>query len=267
MINVIAEIGWNFIGDMSLAKDMIHAAKKAGANTVKFQYWDPANLKSGAWDEDGRREIYNKAKLSKERINILISEADKVELKPLFSVFSKEGAEFIRDLKCKAVKIPSHEAYNKDLINYCVDNFSEVFISLGALSEEELLSAVKLVEGKDNVNLMHCVSSYPCPNDIVNLPKLSWIKSQHAFCGLSDHSPSLISGAMAVALGVTTIEKHFTTDKNLPGRDNKFALDEPEMTDYVSNIRAAEQMMLDHGLGIQSNEKDIVANYRGRWSA
>ena len=67
-IEIIAEIGWNHMGDNTLAKEMIKSAKENGADTVKFQYWDPAHLKSGVWDTDGRREIYNKAALTEEKV-------------------------------------------------------------------------------------------------------------------------------------------------------------------------------------------------------
>ena len=55
---------------ISLAKKMILSAKKSGADYVKFQIWDPQFLKSGAWDNDGRRKIYEKAALSLENICI-----------------------------------------------------------------------------------------------------------------------------------------------------------------------------------------------------
>ena len=67
-IEIIAEIGWNHMGDISLATEMIKSARENGANTVKFQYWDPAHLKSGVWDTDGRREIYNNAALTEEKV-------------------------------------------------------------------------------------------------------------------------------------------------------------------------------------------------------
>ena len=56
MIKIIAEIGWDHMGDMDLAETMIKSASESGANIVKFQYWDPAYLKKGDWDDDGRRE-------------------------------------------------------------------------------------------------------------------------------------------------------------------------------------------------------------------
>ena len=66
---IIAEIGWNHMGDESLAESMIESASKSGATVAKFQYWDPKYLKSGEWDTDGRREIYNKAALTEQKIN------------------------------------------------------------------------------------------------------------------------------------------------------------------------------------------------------
>ena len=59
-MEVIAEIGWNHMGEEDLAKKMISAASSSGANTVKFQYWDPQYLVPGAWDEDGRRKSMRK---------------------------------------------------------------------------------------------------------------------------------------------------------------------------------------------------------------
>ena len=65
MIKSIAEIGWNHMGDMVLAKEMISAAADAGADYAKFQTWSVSRLKHGPWDDDGRREIYIKADLKK----------------------------------------------------------------------------------------------------------------------------------------------------------------------------------------------------------
>ena len=64
MTKIIAEIGWNHMGDMSLAKEMIVAAAENGADFAKFQTWSVKRLKSGDWDVDGRREIYEKAELT-----------------------------------------------------------------------------------------------------------------------------------------------------------------------------------------------------------
>ena len=61
---LVAEIGWNHMGDMPLAEKMISEASKSGAEYCKFQTWSVKNLKEGPWDKDGRRELYNKAELT-----------------------------------------------------------------------------------------------------------------------------------------------------------------------------------------------------------
>ena len=76
-IKLIAEIGWNHMGDMNLAKEMISAAAECGADIVKFQTWSESNLKPGPWDNDGRRDIYKKAELSLDDHNILKSDCEK----------------------------------------------------------------------------------------------------------------------------------------------------------------------------------------------
>ena len=66
---------------------MISAAKTSGANIVKFQYWDPKYLKDGPWDSDGRREIYNKAALTPEKVIELKEISESIGCIFLISVF------------------------------------------------------------------------------------------------------------------------------------------------------------------------------------
>ena len=73
---VIAEIGWNHMGDMELAEKMIIRAKESGADIAKFQTWQVSRLKEGEWDLDGRKEIYIKAELS-EKDHILLMQVCK----------------------------------------------------------------------------------------------------------------------------------------------------------------------------------------------
>ena len=159
----IAEIGWNFMGDMELAKKMIQSAKRAGATTVKFQYWNPSKLKAGDWDHDGRREIYENAKLDTDKISKLLEFCHEVDIKFLISVFNAEDAKIMSDLDILEIKIPSHEITNVALHNFCLQNFEKIYLSCGACTEKELLSICELYKHKKtNCDLvaMHCVSSY-----------------------------------------------------------------------------------------------------------
>jgi len=264
----IAEIGWNFMGDMQLAEQMINTAKSSGATHVKFQYWKESNLKPGKWDEDGRREIYRSAQLNEERIESLKELAKKNNLISFFSVFSISSINKLKSLGEEIIKVPSHEIYNLDLVKNCFEKFHCVILSTGACKENELIEVANLsnkFEGK--LIVMHCVSSYPCTSDKINLPRLEILSRLFpgAVLGLSDHTPSTIVPAISVAFGVRVIEKHFTIDNDLPGRDNKFALLPNQFKQMVINFDEAISACQFQGLGAQSSEEDIIKNYRGRW--
>ena len=265
-MKIIAEIGWTHMGDLSLAEEMIEKASSSGSNIVKFQYWDPKYLKPGDWDTDGRREIYNKAVLTEEKIKSLMQISKKYNQEFLISVFGTKGAAFMNDLGIKSIKIPSHETTNLKLLSYCVNNFDYIYFSAGASSSDEILTALEILNnGKAGFCLMHCVSSYPCGDDRINLPRLKWLQELCPVIGLSDHTSSTVIPAISLGLGVTVIEKHFTSDHELPGRDNKFALEPKEFQEMCENIVVASNSMIDHGLEYQDIESDTVENYRGRW--
>lgn len=265
---IIAEIGWNFMGDMKLAEEMIVQAKASGANVAKFQYWNPSRLEAGPWDTDGRREIYESAKLNKDKISFLENLCKQNEIDFLISAFNVIDAKFLKDLGLESIKIPSHEVANFELHEYAAMNFNQVYASLGAGTVEEVEATISIYKtlftGKSWVG-MHCVSSYPCPSKEANLPRINFLKERCDIVGYSDHTSDLITPVVAVSMGVKVIEKHFTTDKNLPGRDNKFALDAAEFKQMVENIRIAELALIEHGNGPMDIEADTMENYRGRW--
>ena len=112
---------------------------------------------------------------------------------------------------------------------------------------------------------MHCVSSYPCEITQINLPRLNFLKKLHYNIGLSDHTSSEYVPSYSVIYGATVIEKHFTTDNNLDGRDNKFALEPNAFKKMTDQIKLADLANTKLGINFQESERDIVENYRGRW--
>lgn len=261
---LVAEIGWNFLGDLSLAKKMILSAKKSGADAVKFQMWNPKNLTPGKWDKDGRREIYNKAFLDKKKYLILKRYSKKIKIESFVSIFSAKQIDILKECNDKIVKIPSHEAYNLKLINECIKKFKIVIISAGALKKSELLKLLKF--NKKNVIMLHCVSSYPLKIENCNFSKFDYLKTKFKNVGYSGHYQGVDDAIHAISKGSCLIEKHFTTNNNLKGRDNKFAIKSNEMKRLKRWIDITHKMNINKGIGLQSCEKDIFFNYRGRWS-
>ena len=112
-------------------------------------------LKKGSWDEDGRRQIYERAALDDRKINILKETCDEEEINSLFSVFTLKGAEKLKLVGEKNIKIPSHEINNKELIKFAGDNFDFV-LSTGASIEKEVIDATNILKSsKSEFNLMH----------------------------------------------------------------------------------------------------------------
>lgn len=261
---LIAEIGWNFLGDIKLAKKMIISAKNSGADFVKFQIWNPKYLKGGPWDKDGRKEIYIKSFLTKKKYKLLDSFCKKYKIKCFSSIFADTEINDYHSVTKDLVKIPSPEAGNIKLIKKCLKKFNQVIISLGALKKNELLKVIKLTKNK-NIIPMHCVSSYPLEDQNCNFFKFRYLKKFYKNVGYSGHCRGIEDALYAIENGARLVEKHFTINNNLPGRDNKFAL-LPEEFKFLSNyINKREMFKIKKGLGLQKCEEDVFKNYRGRW--
>lgn len=270
MTILVAEIGWNFVGDLNLAKKMIHSAKMAGADAVKFQIWDPKYLKKGPWDKDGRREIYKKAYLNKKKYLALKKYSKKKSIKCFSSAFNLEGLKLLYSARDRWIKIPSHEAYNLKLINLALKKFNKIFISVGCLKKSELKKVITLINSnkkyKKKTTLLHCVSSYPLDIKNCNFYKFHFLKKNFDDVGYSGHLQGNDDAIYALYNGATVIEKHFTTNNNLPGRDNKFALNTKQFAELNRIRKMNNHFQISRGLDLQKCETEIFKKYRGRWT-
>lgn len=264
MTKIIAEIGWNHMGDMNLAAEMISESSKSGASYAKFQTWKVSRLKSGSWDSDGRREIYEKAELSTDDHIYLIDTCNKNKIQFLSSAFSIEDAQLLHELGCKKVKIPSFECTNRELIDYCNNQFSEIIISTGTATKEEI-DDLKQIVNLERTVVMHCVSSYPCTSSIANLPRIKYLQDNFPRVGYSDHTQGIDVARASINYKVEYIEKHFTIDNSLPGRDNKFAILPQDIKDLNNYINIFSEANNFHGIDFQPEEKDSRENYRSRF--
>ena len=263
-MKIIAEIGWNHLGDMNLAKEMIVAASESGADFCKFQTWSVKNLKNGSWDNDGRKELYKKAELKYDDHIKLKECCEKNNIKFLTSIFNIKDIDFLKDLLDGTIKIGSPEVYNYELIKSCTENFETVLLSTGAAKWEEI-NKIKELPLLKKIVLMHCVSSYPCKAENINMPRMQELKKIVKIVGYSGHFAGIDDALIAIVNEAQYIEKHFTLDKNLPGKDNKLSIEPPELK-KISEFRSMYQKMNKFkGLDIQDCEKDTLLT-RGRWS-
>ena len=189
-MKIIAEIGWNHMGDMNLAKEMITASKENGADMVKLQTWSVDRLSPGPWDTDGRREIYEKAELTKEKHIELYEYSNNLSIPFFTSVFSIEDARLLAYVEKDTVKIASFESRNKDLLSFCDGLFDTIYISTGTSTVDEIKESLEYIK-TSNVVLLHCVSCYPLEPQNVNLPRILGLKGLCDRVGYSDHTPGI----------------------------------------------------------------------------
>ena len=292
MTKLIAEIGFNYIDDIGLCKEMVQAAKDSGAEYAKFQYFDPKYLKPGPWDTDGRREIYEKASMANGYPTGLREIKDvcrDVGIKFLCTGFSMKGVLVLKrsnnrhnSFSDSSVKLPSMESRNKELLKYTFSIFDNVFMSTGTSKFSEIRENIEntckyfptSVKGYNKkLILMHCVSSYPCEPSRANLPKINLLRElceqtpglEKFEIGYSDHCEGIEVAKQSLEYGVDWIEKHFTIDKNLPGRDNKFSILPDEMLELNNYIKTREETSQFLGKDYQDIESETRENYTGRW--
>jgi sialic acid synthase SpsE len=267
MTKLISEIGWNHMGDMERAKDMIHASKENGADLVKFQTWSVKRLKKGPWEEDGRLEIYKNAELTKDQHFELYEYSNKVGIDFFTSVFSVDDAKLLSEVQDKFVKIASFDSDNLDLLRYCNDNFETMFISTGTKTVDEVKGSVNKENIPDaNVVVLHCVSSYPLKPKNANLPRINSFKKIYDNVGYSDHTVGVETTKVALEYDIDVVEKHFTLDQSLPGRDNKFAILPHELKDLSDYIKMREESKTSHGDGYLGVEEESRKWMTGRFN-
>lgn len=262
---IIAEIGWNHLGDIKLAEEMICAASESGADYAKFQTWSVKHLKPGPWDHDGRLELYKKSEITEDHHFKLVDYCKKYKIKFLTSIFNKSHVELLMSLGLKEVKVASMEINNIDLLNKVNESFENIFISTGAADLSEIKTAREVVS-KSNLTFFHCVSIYPTPADKINLPRILELKKYSKNVGYSGHYDDIDDPVFALSYNINFIEKHFTIDNSLPGRDNQFSLNPSQMRSLCKFRDNYTKMTKNLGLKYLPEELDVRENYRGRWS-
>lgn len=97
---------------------------------------------------------------------------------------------------------------------------------------------------ESDVTILHCTTEYPAAPQHLNLRAMTTIAETYKTrIGYSDHSLGSLASTVAVALGATVIEKHFTLDTSLEGPDHAASLDPAGLTDFVSTLRTVETVL------------------------
>lgn len=257
-IFIIAEAGVNHNGDLRMAKRLVDAAKRCGADAVKFQSFKAERIASrhAALAEYQKKsvrgvsqlEMIRRLELDEEAHRVLFSYCRKERIQFLSTPFDEGSADLLERLGVKAYKLPSGELTNKGLLEHVARKRKPLYLSTGMSTLAEVRAAVGWIRaaGRAPLTLLHCVTEYPAPAAEINLRAMRTLREAFGLpVGYSDHTMGIEVPTAAAALGASVIEKHFTLDRGLPGPDHKASLEPPEFADMVRAIRQVEAALGD----------------------
>lgn len=260
---VIAEAGANHNRNFDQALTLIDIAKESGASAVKFQTYSSESLYAKNTPNFAGYKNINKLikdiELPREWQQDLKKYCDSKGIEFLSTPFDEKAVEELVGVGVKALKISGFESTDFRFVEMVASTKLPLIISLGigfdSISTHKgshLYHLFNIINKYNNrVTLLHCNNAYPTPLADSGLSKISSISeavgiassSQCSSIGLSDHTQSIHVPSLAVALGCTTIEKHFTINRCLPGPDHPFSLEPNELKSMIDQILDTEEAL------------------------
>lgn len=261
---IIAEVGPNHHGDWDIATEMIAAAAESGADAVKFQ-----SYRADQVDEDHpERGWFEQVEVPDDVHFELRATAEEYGIAFLSSPFSVERAKFlVEEVGLDTIKVASSELVNRPMLEYLNDAAETVYLSTGLSTQTEVDDAISQLENVPRLCVMQCTSLYPCPPSEANLDVLETYRERfpEAEIGFSDHTVGLLAAEIAVAKGATVVEKHFTTDRSLPGPDQTLSATPGEIAELVGRIERVETLRGSSDKAPTPGERENVEAFRSRF--
>lgn len=264
---VIPEIGINHNGDLSVAKEMVYSAYKAGAKIVKHQTHIVEDEMSKAAKQviPGNADIsiydiMEKSALSKDEEYELMKYTESLGLEFLSTPFSRAAADRLEDFGVKAFKIGSGEMNNYPLLKHIAEFGKPMIVSTGMNDLTSIKKVVNLLKGYNiPFALMHTTNLYPTKPEQVRLGAMQ--EMMNAFpdipIGLSDHTINNNACISAIALGAKLVERHFTDKMARKGPDIVCSMDELALSELILASQEIPLMLGGHKHSIKEEQVTI----------
>ena len=254
MTFIIAEAGVNHNGDIQEAHRLIVAAKRAGADAVKFQHFSSQRL----WGDDRIAHL----ELLPKHLVMLKEQAEAMGLEFMCTAFDLQCLDDVLPL-VRRIKISSGMMSNRDMLNAAAATGTPALLSTGMHHFQEVADALGCFPDEYPVTLLQCTSSYPC--DVADVHLNAMLALGDDFClpvGLSDHTTTVSVPIAAAALGATVIEKHLTMSRTAKGPDHLSSLDPHGFASMVHGIRQVEAAMGNATKIVQDCELELRSAWR-----
>jgi len=269
---IIAEIGINHNGSLSTAKKLINKAIEVGCDAVKFQKRTVDRVytqefldspRESSWGDTQRvqKEGLEFGKEEYDEIDIYCKEKD---IEWFASAWDIESQLFLRQYNLKYNKIASPMLTHKKLLETVAEEGKYTFISTGMSTMEQIEKAVKIFRDLEcPFELMHCNSSYPTEDFDSNLNCIKTLRERFdCNVGYSGHEKGMQITLAAVALGVTSVERHITLDRFMYGSDQFASVNPMDLIKICKIIRIIEKSMGSGIKTLREEEKKCLSSLR-----
>ena len=274
---IIAEAGVNHNGDLEIAKALIDVASESGADAVKFQSFLADDLSTDYADQaiyqarntgkkESQKEMLKRIELKRDDHQTLIDYCELKNIEFMSSPFDIGSAKFLSKIGIKRFKIPSGEITNKPFLQEIAKHNIPTILSTGMANMLEVENAVKILKDAgldhENISVLQCTTDYPAKMTEANLLSIKKFHDDLELrVGYSDHTIGDFCAVVAVSIGASIIEKHFTLDKEMDGPDHKASLEPSELKAYIKKIREVKSVLGEYKKEPSASEiknKDIV---------
>ena len=271
---VVAEIGNNHQGEFDIAREMIDQAAAAGVQGVKFQKRDSEALLT----RQGRAAPYTgpnsfgptygehraALELSIDQMARLKEYSESLGLVFFASAWDDPSLVQILDLDVELLKISSAELVNVPLVRKYAKAEIPVILSTGMSGLDDIdVAMAEIRTYHDDVILLHCNSTYPCPEEHIGLPVMDALRDRYGVpVGYSGHEKGIGPSVAAAALGACVVERHFTLDKTLKGTDHQASLEPAQLAAMVTMIREVEKAVQVKGKVVFPDEQAAAKKLR-----
>lgn len=270
---IIAEIGINHNGDVQLAKRLIRVAVACGCDAVKFQKRTPelcvpqaqrSQMRDTPWGYISYMEYREKVEFGQPEYEEIDRYCREQGVVWFASCWDEPSVDFIEKFNPPCFKIASASLTNNALLRHTKSTGKPLLLSTGMSSIDDVDKAVEVL-GKNNLVLLHTVSTYPAKYEELNLRAIATIRDRYRVpVGYSGHETGIATTVAAVALGACCVERHITLDRAMWGSDHAASLEPTGLTRVCRDIRLVEASMGSGQKTVIERELPIIARLRGQ---
>ena len=267
---MVAEIGINHNGDVSLAKKLMDVAASIGCEAVKFQkrtvevVYTPEELARPRESPFGttNRDLKEALELTREKYHEIDQRCRDRGILWFASCWDEGSVDFIEEFSPPCYKIASASLTDDHLLRHVRGKGRPIILSTGMSNLEEIRHAVDVL-GTHDLVLMHCTSTYPTKPHELNLRAIqTLLREFHCPVGYSGHEVGLQTTLAALALGACVVERHMTLDRTMWGSDQAASVEPHGFARLVRDIRIIETAMGDGVKRVYESELPILEKLR-----